>query len=421
MSPIEMNVPENNAKIFEYNRQKLIGRLPDNSTTILFSAERKIRSGDTEYPFCQDKNLYYLTGLELPDSTFVIFKQKSSATVILFVETISEKKAHWFGYRPGISEISRHTGIHCRESKDNLPEFLSKCLNDSELCFIDYTSESAFGPLSARQQFAFQLKQRYPHLNIKPLTPIISKLREIKEDWEIERIRKAIRITKSGIFHALSHMKPGIRELSLEAYFNLELHLQGCVPAFQSIVAAGKNATVLHYQPGSERLAADELVLFDVGAEFRHYSADISRTYPVNGKLNSLAKDVYEIVLEANKAVISDVKPGKTLTELHETANRTMEPMLREIKILKQGERISKYFTHHVSHMLGLFTHDLFTDMNNKLKPNMVFTVEPGLYIPEHGIGVRIEDDVCVTPDGAINLSAEIPKEISEIESLINT
>jgi Xaa-Pro aminopeptidase len=409
----------NNFAEFSANRERCFSMMPTGSTAIIFSSPKYIRAGDSEYPYCQNRNLFYLTGWEYPESCLVLHKTEFNCSTTFLTKSVTSEQAHWFGPRPDLDEIKTILGIDRCIAYHLLDDHVFSCLRNSVLCYIDYSPVNLASTLSESLNYAQTINKRFPHLSIQPLSQILNSLRQIKSLWEIDRIKEAIDLTEIGIRSIFQNAKSGMREYEIEAIFNFELHQKGCVPAFTSIIAAGTNATILHYSVNRTKIQPGELVLLDLGAEYGNYSADISRTFPIDGKFNPQQKEIYKIVLDANKTVIEAVHPGVSLLDLNEVAKSTMEKSLREAGILHPADKIDKYFTHHVSHMLGLYTHDVITNPSVKLVPDMVFTVEPGLYIPELNLGIRIEDNIRVTPTGYENLSISIPKEIDEIELLV--
>jgi len=247
----------------------------------------------------------------------------------------------------------------------------------------------------------------------------IAALRLIKSEEEIELIREAIDITDKGIKALMINSKAGMKEYELEAYFDFTLKSNGVTDyAFHTIAAGGKNATILHYHENNSELKNDELVLFDLGAQYKYYNADISRTFPVNGKFTERQKQVYNVVLRAQEAVTAIAKPGILFSVLNETAKKVLTEGCIELGLIKETSELSKYYFHGVSHYLGLDTHDVGS-RDIELRPGMVFTNEPGLYIEEENIGIRIEDDILITEDGCENLSKQIIKTVEEIEEFM--
>ena len=261
--------------------------------------------------------------------------------------------------------------------------------------------------------------ERYPYLNIKNIYHEIASFRLIKSKEEIELIREAINITDKGIKELMKNSKAGMKEYELEAYFDFTLRSSGVTEyAFHTIAASGKNATVLHYNENNSKLEDGSLVLFDLGAQYKYYNADISRTFPVSGKFTERQKQVYNIVLKAQEAVTAIARPGILFSTLNETAKKILIEGCKEIGLIKEDSEISKYYFHGVSHYLGLDTHDVGR-RDLELKSGMVLTNEPGLYIEEESMGIRIEDDLLITEDGCENLSKQIIKTVEEIEGFM--
>ncbi|MDE6182597.1 MAG: Xaa-Pro dipeptidase, partial [Eubacteriales bacterium] len=263
-------------------------------------------------------------------------------------------------------------------------------------------------------------KENYPYANIKNVYNIIGNFRLLKTETEIETMKKAINITKQGIESILKNAKPNMMEYEIEAYFDFELKRNGVKEkAFSTILASGKNATVLHYGDNNSKAKDGSLVLIDLGASYGYYSADISRTFPVNGKYTERQKELYNIVLEGQKKVIESIKPGLPIKRLNEILIEYYQVELKKIGLIKEDSEVSKYYYHNVGHALGLETHDITGTDYEILKEGMVITVEPGLYIAEEEIGIRIEDDILVTKTGYENLSKDIIKTVEEIEAFM--
>jgi Xaa-Pro aminopeptidase len=403
--------------MFAKNRQAIVDMLPDKSVVLLFAAPLKIRSWDSHYPYCQDKNFYYLTGYEHRSAAVLITKNGSSIATTLFVIKLTPSQIHWTGSLPTPEEAAHITGIHTVLALDKLDYHLSALLKHSDHLFLDFHPVTSDEPLTDALQFAEKIRRRNPHVSIHRIHDLMARLREIKSPEEIETIGEAIRLTHKGIDRLLNAVRPGVPEYEIEAFFNFELHLHRTIPAFPSIVATGKNATVLHYNAMGDTLKNGDLVLLDLGAEFEHYSADISRTFPVNGRFSPKQRDLYSLVLEANIRTIEAVKPGLTLASLNGITKTILAEGLKKLGYLKDLQDVSKFFTHGVSHSLGLDTHDIISRNMDTLQPGMVITIEPGLYLHEENTGIRIEDDILVTETGCRNLSIDIPKTIDAIEN----
>jgi len=334
----------------------------------------------------------------------------------MFVIQLTPLQMHWLGYLPGPDEVKKLTGIESVHPINNLPDALTRQLTNVDQIFLDFQPVSIHSQLPEIHQLAEKLRLSNPQLRIKKAANLMALLREIKADWEIERIKTAVEITHSGISRIISKIRPGIREFELGAWFNLDLQVQKSCNAFPSIIANGKNATTLHYNSLEDKVVDGDLLLLDLGAEYRLYSADISRTFPVSGTFTPKQKDLYNLVLEANEVTIDAIKPGIPYADLNKITRGVLSEGMKKLGFIKSEEEISKYYTHGVSHQLGLDTHDVYSGTRMILQPGMVLTIEPGLYIPDLNIGIRIEDDVAVTEDGYENLSSSIPKTVDAIE-----
>ena len=255
------------------------------------------------------------------------------------------------------------------------------------------------------------------NLNVNDCHDLIAKCRMVKQPEEIDEIKKAIHVTWQGIKALMDNIKPGLYEYQVESYFDQQIKFNGASGiAFKTIAASGVNGCVLHYHTNNTMINDNELVLFDLGAEYNLYKSDITRTIPANGKFTERQKLIYNIVLNGQKLVFSHIKPGITTKELNQILIDYYKVELKKIGLIEKDEDVFKYYFHGVSHHLGLDTHDVAL-REKPLTAGCIITVEPGLYILEEGIGIRIEDDALVTEDGVINLSSEIIKEVSDIEN----
>jgi len=351
----------------------------------------------------------------------MLVKKDGVATDTLFIESFDEMMAKWVGAKMLPAEATTISGIEKVMMVENMWNCIQTTMGrqmdheDSVEVYLDLAKQGHDQMLPAHV-FAKEFTEKYPHALIKNVYSKMVDLRVIKSDEEVEIIKKAIDVTYDGIKNMMSHSHGDIWENELEAHFDFVLKCNQCDHAFPTIVGSGKNGTVLHYGENNQVAADGTLVLCDLGAAYKNYSADITRTFPVNGKFTERQKQIYNIVLEANEMIIADVKPGLTLRGLNAMVIEFYEKKLAEIGLLENGKKVSDYYWHGVSHMLGLETHDVQLS-GYELEPGNVFTVEPGLYLEEEGIGVRIEDDVLVTEDGCINLSKDIIKTVEDIEA----
>ncbi|MFR6016565.1 MAG: aminopeptidase P family protein [Paraclostridium sordellii] len=408
--------------MFESNRKNLVNNMKENSLLIMFAGDAPYRSADQKYKFTPNRNFYYLTGINDTKVILTILKTEKEVVETIFVQREDELMAKWIGRAISKNEASEVSKIKTIKYLDEFDSIVSSYINRLGInkIYLDLERQSMDIPSTQSQDMANILRIKYPYLKIKNIYPKIIKLRTVKNDYELEKIKKAIDITKSGIEAMAKNIKSNMHEYEVEAYFDFEIKRLGASShAFNTICASGKNATVLHYEDNNQVMKDGDLILFDLGAEFDYYCADISRTIPVNGKFTDRQKQIYSIVLLALKAVEEEAKPGLTLKDLNDVAKKVLSKGCMDIGLIDKEEELSKYYFHSVSHSLGLDTHDVWS-ADNKLEKGAIITNEPGLYIEEEGIGIRLENDLLIVEDGCINLSKHIPIEIDDIENLMN-
>ncbi|MBQ8803595.1 MAG: aminopeptidase P N-terminal domain-containing protein [Tyzzerella sp.] len=407
--------------MYKARREKLAAMLPENAMLFVLSGKNVHSVGDEMYPFAVDRNFYYLTGIDRSDMMYMLVKKDGEVQDMLVIERFDEMMAKWVGAKMLPAEATEISGIGQIVMDDEKWCTIHRMMarqfdHEANLnVYADLTKQD-IDQVTPAYAFINEFTSKYPHLTVNNAAPMLTKLRIIKADAEVEKISKAISVTNKAILNMMDHSEAGIGENVLEAHFDFVLKCNKCKRAFPTIVGSGKNGTVLHYGENNQIAEDNTLALCDLGAAYENYSADITRTFPVNGKFTERQKQIYNIVLEANEMIISAVKPGLTLRGLNNMVIEFYEKKLAEIGLLENGKKVSDYYWHGVSHMLGLETHDVQLS-NYELEPGNVFTVEPGLYLEEEGIGIRIEDDVLVTEDGCINLSKEIIKTVEDIEA----
>ena len=411
----------------ESRRRKVFDQMKDNSIAIFFSGVSKIASEDECLPFCVNKNFFYLTNIKQEHSALLLIKGIGERREYLFVDPYSELKEKWTGKRLTVDAASALSDIKNIYTTDNFETILSLALSDDknqygdiDCIYLDLSSpEQKLKDDFFMRDLFMKLKIDYMNKEIVDVYPILRDLRKVKSQAEVEAIVKAIEKTSNGISYLVNKVGPGYMEYELADNFEMYGRSHDRTPlAFSTIIAGGKNATCLHYPTQNDSLKNDDLVLFDLGFAYEGYSADISRTFPVSGKFNELQRTVYEAVLNCNKAVIAYAKPGLTLKDLQEYATEFLKQQCIKYKLMDPTDDIRNYYYHSVSHHLGLDTHDISL-REKPLEKGNVITVEPGLYFAKFGIGVRIEDDVLITMDGAVSLSKNIVKEVDEIERLM--
>lgn len=409
-------------EFFMKNRKELGKALEDNSILLLFAGTAPYKSADEQYQFAPNRNFYYLTGIDREKIILLISKIDGDISEKIFVERPDPVMARWIGARMTAEEAKEVSGVENIDYLDKFEETIGSILerNRIEKLYLDLERQEIRAAITDPQYFAKMINERYPYIEIKNAYYDIAKLRVIKSDEEIQLMKKAIEITQEGIENMIDNIKPGMMEYEIEAYFDFTLKKNGIYEkAFKTIAASGKNATILHYVENNCRAEDGDLILFDLGAQYKYYNADISRTFPVNGKFTERQKQIYNVVLKAKEAVEEAARPGLPYKELNEIAKKVLTEGCKELGLIRDDKELVKYYFHSVSHYLGLDAHDIGI-YNTVLKPGMVITNEPGLYIEEEGIGIRIEDDLLITEDGCENLSKDILKTVEEIEDYMN-
>lgn len=411
-----------NKEFFIKNRRNISEQLKDNSILVIFAGRAPYKSADETYSFTPNRNFYYLTGIDRENIILMITKRKGVINETLFIEENDPVLARWIGEKMKDNEAMKVSGIRGIDYTKNFKETFSEMISryGYETLYLDLERQEWSIPMTQAEVFSNNVIERYSYFKIRNIYDKISELRTIKSLEEIEKVKRGIEITKRGIELMMKNSKPGMMEYEIEAYFDYVLTAEGVKDkAFKSIAAAGKNGTILHYSDNNNKCIENDLILFDVGAQYEYYNADITRTFPVNGKFTERQKQVYNVVLKTNEEIIKIAKPGVSYVELNEIAKKVLADGCRELGLIKENDELSKYYFHSITHNLGLDAHDV-GDRDAVLKPGMLITNEPGLYIPEESIGIRIEDDILITEDGCKNLSKNIIKTVEEIEEFMN-
>lgn len=407
------------SSLFIKNRNKLLKQMDNNSIMILYAGFAPRKSGDETYVFTPNRNFYYASGVNEERDILVLSKIQGRESSTIFINKYDEYKAKWVGRSYFETEVREMSGIQDIRYLEDFDSYINSLLSYFNLEKIYFDLErQGFEELDTLPQIeARKWKKKYPQINIQNAYPIFAFTRMEKESEEIELIKHAISITNEGVLNLLRNVKPGMIEYQIESYFDQAIKANGASDfAFNTIAACGKNACVLHYSKNNTQTKDGDLILFDLGAEYEYYKADITRTFPVNGKFSDKQKLVYNIVLKGQEIVFKNIKPGISTRELNGILIQYFAKELKNLGLIEKDEEVSKYYFHGVSHHLGLDTHDACA-YNQKLTPGCVITVEPGLYIPEWDIGIRIEDDALITSKGCINLSSQIIKTVEEIEN----
>lgn len=411
------------ADFFKSNRARLLEKIKDNSIVILFAGNAPKKTADEAYPFTPNRNFYYSTGISEENHILVMSKINGTTKTTLFIKDIDLNLERWIGKSIRKEEATEISGIEDVKFKSQFESDIHRqlCLKEEINLYLDLERDSISSSASIAHEFAQNIVSKYPQVMIKNVFSIFGELRLVKSEEEVDNIKKAISITIEGIEALMKNSKPGMKEYQLESYFDFVCKNNGVKDlAFKTIAAAGKNAATLHYVSNDAELKDGDLIQFDLGAQYNFYNADISRAFPVNGKFTERQKAVYNAVLKVNEEIINDIKPGKTFKEINNKATDLIAEECIKLGLIKEKSEVSKYYFHSIGHSLGLDTHDLETPHRDiTFKEGVVYTVEPGIYIEEENIGIRIEDDVLVTEDGVINLTSEMIKTVEEIENFM--
>lgn len=395
------------------NRRGLFDIMED-GVAVLSSGYRVNKSADENYDFQVNTNFYYLTGITQPQTQLVIIKNGNSYSERLYIDAYDEMYEKWCGHKLTKSEAAEICGVKEDDIyyNDEFEAYLHDVISSSPCVYFDLEKRDE------PSYFTFGLKyaEKFCDKNVRDVYPLVISLRVIKQPCEIEAFKSAIEVTRQGIERLMRKAKGGMYEYQLEAEFDYVAKTSGNKKySFKTIAAAGENATTLHYTTNDSVIGDGDLILFDLGTREQEYCADISRTFPACGKFSPLQKTIYQIVLDANKKIIEVAKAGMTILELQQITIDMLADGCLRAGLIKNRDDIKKYYFHSVSHSIGLDCHDP-NDRKKPLPEGAVISDEPGLYFPEHKIGVRIEDDLLICKDRAINLSESIIKEVREIE-----
>ena len=418
------------AALFVQNRKKLSNSLLPGSIAIFHSNDEMPRNGDAYFTFKQQSDIYYLTGIDQEDTILVLFPDCPNPLYreMIFVKETSEQIAIWDGARLNPNQVFEVSGISKVFWYHEFWKTIHAAFLLADNIYINLNENDRFTDKVsyANLRFANEIKAKYPAHNFKRSAPILANLRMRKELQEIDQLKEAIAITKKGFERLLGFVKPGVWEYEIEAELIHEfIRNRSRGFAFDPIIASGNSACVLHYIDNNKQCKDGDLLLLDFGAEYGNYNGDLSRCIPVNGRFSPRQKEVYNAVLHVQREAKKLLKPGVSLPVYHEEVCKIMSEELIKLKLLTSDQVKAnpkahmKYYMHGTSHHLGLDVHDVMHRWEN-LDVNNVVTVEPGIYIPEEGLGIRIENDVIITNNGVIDLMDGYPIEAEEIEEWMN-
>ena len=421
-----------NKNLFAKNREKLFAKLPENSLAIINSNDEMPRNGDQLFKFRQNSDLFYLTGINQPKTILLISPDNPNENFreILFTTQPTELFSTWYGHQADKNELTSISGIKNIMWLEDFEITLKDLLINAENVFLSSNEYIKFIPdfPDRNHRFTLELKEKYPLHSYKRLAPILAGLRLIKEPEEIAAIQKACDITAKAFERVLKQTKPDIYEFQIEAEISYEFTVNAAdAHAYYPIIASGENACTLHYIENRGICKNGDLLLMDFGCEIDNYASDCSRTIPVNGKFTERQKACYQSVLTVYNEILTHFVVGNTIDNLNKETNRLIEKELVKLGLFSEADIISqnigtplfkKYFMHGVSHFLGLDVHDVGSKQI-QFQEGMILTCEPGIYIKEEKMGIRLENDILITKDGPVNLMKNIPMEIEEIEKIM--
>jgi Xaa-Pro aminopeptidase len=417
--------------LFIKNRALLSGKLEDNSIAIFNSNDVMPTNSDGTMPFKQNSDLFWLTGVDQEESVFVMVKNENNTKELLFLKETNEHIAIWEGAKLSKNQAYKNSGIKEVYWLSDLEKTISSEVAKIKNLYLNKNihSRSTSEVQTRDDRFREDIKNKFPEKEIKEVAPIMHELRFIKSEIEVGLIQHACNITEKGLRRILPLIKPGIMEYEIEAELMHEfLSNRSAGFAYQPIIGSGIDSCVLHYIENNKKCLDGDILLMDFGAEYANYASDLTRTVPVNGRFSKRQKNVYNAVHRVMKQATNMLRPGTDHKKMQQEVIKIMEEELIQLNLFdkhdvqKQDPKnplYKKYFMHGTSHSLGLDVHDV-GDTSTPMKPGMVFTCEPGIYIREEGIGIRLENDILVTTGEPKDLMENIPIEIEEIESLMN-
>lgn len=460
---------------YQARRAALAKAIGSDAALIAFSAEPARRTGDVDWPFRQDDDLLYLTGMNVPDTTLVLLPGERAHQELIFASDRNPPTERWTGRIPSHQEVGASTGVPDVRSARQVdqfvdalfqgtpfgatgpgayytppiaPSFLSAFRAGSASVWLFLGDRGTRRTLTREQQFASELRRRYPDVRIRDASPVVSRMREIKSDAEIALIQRAVDVTVAAQKAAMARVLTATRENEVQATIEFTFrNLGACCWAFPSIVASGRNATTLHYESNDDAIVRDGLLLTDIGAEVDGYSADVTRTYPADGTFSPEQRAIYDVVFAAQNETLPLMRAGHQFVEIYDRAQEVVGRELLKLGLVTKNtrEQSELYLFHGPGHPLGLQTHDVY-DRMRRFEPHMVFTNEPGVYVRRDdvvasdvfralpaseqqsiraalgrydGIGVRIEDDVLITDGEPRVLSAGAPRSARDVEALM--
>jgi Xaa-Pro aminopeptidase len=421
-----------NPELFKTNRKRFIEKMKPGSIAIFVSNDEVPSNGDALHPFKQNSDLYWLSGITQEDTMVVLFPSNPDPKyreVLVLVRPV-ELKEKWDGKRLRKEEAIEMSGIQTIVWLDSIDALLQTWIHLADIIYLDTNENDRKSSLVRSRDYRFvdEMKSRYPLHQYERAAKLMKELRAIKTEYEVEVTKKAVEITHNAFIRVMKFIHPGVMEYEIEAeIIHSFLSQRASGEAYGSIIASGDRARTLHYVSNNQECKDGELVLMDFGASYGGYNADLTRTIPVNGKFSPRQKEVYNACLQLHNYAKSLLKPGITINDYTDKVGDEATKLFIQIGLLKESDvknedpenrAYRKYLYHGISHHLGLDVHDLGT-RTEPIKAGMLFTAEPGIYIEEEGMGIRIENNLWITENGTIDLFEGIPITVEEIEAIM--
>ncbi|MFD0940097.1 aminopeptidase P family protein [Pedobacter boryungensis] len=428
-----MKYKEISSSLFLMNRENFVNLLPNNAIAIFQSNDEFPRSGDQNYPFKQNPDLFYLSGIDQEQSILLLYPNCPNPLYreVLFLRQTNDHIKVWEGHKYTKDQARTTSGIKNIYWLDDFDNILHSIIHYAEYIFLNTNENDRYAHSVPYRDVRFikDLREKYPLHKYERAAPLLRDLRAIKSTIEVELTQKACDITNDAFRRVLRFVKPNVMEYEIEAEIIHEFIKQAATGhAYNPIIASGNNANILHYTDNNQMCKEGELILMDFGAEYANYNADLTRTIPANGRFTARQKEVYNAVLHVMKEAKKLMVDGAIWNTYHEEVGEIMTEQLIKLKLISSAEvknqsstypAYKKYFMHGTSHHLGIDVHD-FASRYTPFAAGNILTCEPGIYIPEEGFGVRLENDILITKNGNLDLMANIPIEVDEIEDLMN-
>jgi Xaa-Pro aminopeptidase len=416
---------------YKNNRKRFSSHMKEKGLAIFTSNDIYPTSADGTLPFKQHSDIFYLTGVDQEETILILFPGATNPAhrEMLFVRETNDHIAVWEGAKLNKSQAKERTGISTIYWSTEFEKMLQTVIGEASAVYLN-SNEHARATIEVEtreMRLSKWFREKYPHHTIERSAPIMHALRAVKDEEEIAQIQKAVDITRNGLLRVMKMIRPGVMEYVIEAEFAHEFLSSGSRGfAYTPIIASGESACVLHYIDNDKPCKEGDVILLDVGAEYGNYAADMTRCLPVSGKFTPRQKDVYNAVLSVMKQATAYLKPGVIMSEYHAAVGEMMTTELLKLNLISAEDvknqnpswpAYKKYFMHGTSHFLGLDVHDV-GNWNKPIEVGNVFTVEPGIYIPEENLGIRLENNIVITENGNRDLFANFPLEVDEIEAL---